>query len=86
MTREETQILNEALFERLGSRAPILEKQAVDAVNDFTRAKMREDGFYRRIMPPVPVSNDDLTHLANLKDTGNRSTFVYKRAGLNRKK
>ena len=60
MTREETKILNEALFEMLGSRAPVLEKQAVDAVNDFTRAKMCEDGFYRRIMPPVPISNDDL--------------------------
>jgi len=66
MTREETQILSEALFERLGSRDLIFEKQAVDAVNDFTRAKMREDGFYRRIMPPVPVSNDDLTRFANL--------------------
>ena len=61
MTREETQILNEALFERLGSRDPILEKQAVDAVNDFTRKKFQEDGFYRRILKPVPVSNEELT-------------------------
>ena len=60
-SREETKILNEALFEKLASRDPVLEKQAMDAVNDFTRTKMREDGFYRRIMPPVPVSNDDLT-------------------------
>jgi hypothetical protein len=26
---------------------------AIDAVNDFTRIKMREDGFFRRIMPPT---------------------------------
>jgi hypothetical protein len=32
----------------------------VDAVNDFTRTKMREDGFYRRIMPPIPITNDEL--------------------------
>jgi hypothetical protein len=35
-------------------------KQAVDAVNDFTRTRMREEGFYRRILPPVAIGNDDL--------------------------
>lgn len=59
-TKEESQLLNETLFEKLSSRDPALEKQAVDAVNDFTRVKMREDGFYRRIMPPLPISNDEL--------------------------
>jgi len=59
-TQEETKLLNETLFEKLSSSDPVLEKQAVDAVNDFTRTKMREDGFYRRIMPPLPISNDEL--------------------------
>ena len=59
-TQEETKLLNETLFEKLASRDPQLEKQAVDAVNDFTRTKVREDGFYRRIMPPLPISNDEL--------------------------
>jgi hypothetical protein len=59
-TQEETKLLNETLFEKLSSRDPVLEKQAVDAVNDFTRTKMREDGFYRRIMPLLPISNDEL--------------------------
>lgn len=59
-TQEESRLLNEALFEKLSSHDPGLEKQAVDAVNDFTRTKMREDGFYRRIMPPLPISNDEL--------------------------
>ena len=60
MTQEESKLLNEAIFEKLASRDPLLEKQAVDAVNDFTRTKMREDGFYRRIIPPLPISNDEL--------------------------
>ena len=60
MTQEESKLLSQAIFEKLSSRDPGLEKQAVDAVNDFTRTKMREDGFYRRIMPPIPISNDDL--------------------------
>ncbi len=60
ITQEESKLLNEAIFEKLASRDPGLEKQAIDAVNDFTRTKMREDGFYRRIMPPIPISNDEL--------------------------
>jgi hypothetical protein len=56
-TKSETQLLNETLFEQLSSG---MEKQAIDAVNDFTRIKMREDGFYRRIMPPLPLTNDEL--------------------------
>jgi hypothetical protein len=36
-----------------------LARRATDAVNDFTRMKMREDGFYRRIMPPVPITNNE---------------------------
>ena len=35
-------------------------KLAQQAVNDFTRVKMREDGFWRRILPPVPIANDEL--------------------------
>jgi len=60
MTQEESKLLNEAIFEKLSSHDHVLEKQAVDAVNDFTRTKMREDGFYRRLMPPIPISNDEL--------------------------
>lgn len=60
MTQEESKLLSKVIFEKLSSRDAHLEKQAVDAVNDFTRTKMREDGFYRRIMPPIPISNDDL--------------------------
>jgi hypothetical protein len=59
-TREESQDVNAALFEKLASRDPMMEKEAIDAVNDFTRTKMREDGFLRKIMPPVPISNDEL--------------------------
>lgn len=57
-SQTETQLLNEALFEQLDT--PGMTKQAIDAVNDFTRTKMREDGFYRRILPPLEISNDEL--------------------------
>lgn len=60
LTQEESKAFSRAVFEKLASRDPILEKQAEDAVNDFTRSKMREDGFYRRIMPPIPIGNDEL--------------------------
>ena len=57
-TQQEVQLLNETLFEQLDT--PGMQKQAIDAVNDFTRTKMREDGFYRRIMPPLTITNDEL--------------------------
>jgi len=53
-----SQLLNETLFEQLST--PGMEKQAIDAVNDFTRTRMREDGFYRRILPPLQISDDEL--------------------------
>jgi hypothetical protein len=37
-----------------------MEKQAQDAVNDYIRTHMREDGFARRILPPVQITNDEL--------------------------
>lgn len=38
---------------------------AANAVNDFTRARMREDGFFRRIMPPIAVSNYELDRMVD---------------------
>ena len=60
LTQDESKLISRAVFEKLSSRDPMLEKEAIDAVNDFTRTKMREDGFYRRIMPPIPITNDEL--------------------------
>lgn len=52
---------NEVLFDMLASGNPDPSWQkAADAVNAFTRMKMREDGFYRRILPPIQITNDDL--------------------------
>lgn len=57
-TLTETQLLNNTIFENLNT--PGMEKSAVDAVNDFTRVRMREDGIYRRVIPPLQISNDEL--------------------------
>lgn len=60
LSQEESKALNEVIFEKLSSRDPVMQKEAVDAINDFTRTTMREDGFFRRIMPPLPITNDEL--------------------------
>lgn len=52
--------INQALAEKLASDDPLMQKEALDAINDFTRIQMREDGFLRRIMPPLPITNDEL--------------------------
>lgn len=31
-----------------------------DSVTVFTRLKMREDGFYRRLIPPIPLADGEL--------------------------
>jgi len=63
MTRSEVQLMNETLFENLMN--PGMIKTAIDAVNDFTRIKMREDGFARKLMPPLKIANDELDRQVN---------------------
>lgn len=60
MTQEEAKLLSKKIFDKLGSGESGQIKQAVDVVNDYTRTKIREDGFWRKIMPPVPIDNDEL--------------------------
>ena len=60
LTREDAQIFSRAVFEKLASRDAGLVKEAEDSINDFTRTKMREDGFFRRVLPPQPIANDEL--------------------------
>jgi len=52
------QVLNEDLYSQL--ETPGMVKNALDAVNEFTRTRVREDGFYRKILPAVQVANDEL--------------------------
>lgn len=54
----EIEMLNEALFEQLAT--PGMEKNAAETVSEFTRTRVREDGFYRRVIPAQPVGNGDL--------------------------
>lgn len=65
VSQQETKMLNEAVFEKLSSNDPLMYKEAIDAVNDFTRTKMREDGFAQRILPPIPISNDELDRMVS---------------------
>lgn len=60
LSQEETKILNATFFEKVLSDDPGTFKEASDAVNDFTRTTMREDGFMRRIIPPITLTNDEL--------------------------
>ena len=55
-----TNQVNSMFYEKLASDNASHQKQANEAVQDWTRTKMREDGFARKILPPIPVSNEDL--------------------------
>ena len=60
MTHVAAKELNNTFVDKFMSNDTSLKKQAQDAVNDFIRVKMREDGFLRRIIPPVQITNDEL--------------------------
>ncbi len=53
-------VVNEAYLAKFTSDDWGLRKEASDMVNEYTRVKMREDGFLRRIMPPMTITNDQL--------------------------
>lgn len=58
VTKTQTQLANERLFEWLQDDS--MRKEAADAINEFTRTRVREEGFSRKIIPFLPCSNDEL--------------------------
>ena len=55
-----TRQINDVVIDKLTSDDSSMRKEATDAINDYTRVKMREDGYWRRILPPVTITNDQL--------------------------
>jgi hypothetical protein len=53
-------MVNDSFIGMLTSRDDRMVKEAQDAVNDYVRVKIREDGFWRRVLPPVTITNDQL--------------------------
>lgn len=43
---------------------PVRQSEAIAAANDFVSMRIREDGFFRRIIPPLPITNDELDRRA----------------------
>lgn len=60
MRSAETRMINETLVAGLTSGDGFLQKEAIDGLNDYLRVTMREDGFARRVCPPVNVTAADL--------------------------
>ncbi len=55
-TQAEVRMTNERFIDMIDGG---MYKQAIDAVNDFTRTKMREDGFSRKLVPPITITSDE---------------------------
>jgi hypothetical protein len=60
MINAETRANNEALINSLRSDDRGIQKEATNGVNDYLRLRAREDGFSRRIQPPIQVTPADL--------------------------
>ena len=58
-------LLNNTTIDRITGSDLGLKKEAEDTINAYTRRKIREDGFLRRILPPVTITNDELDRQVN---------------------
>ena len=55
----DTRARNHQVISELSSDDHAIHKEASNAVTDFLRLRAREDGFVRRIQPPIPVTPAD---------------------------
>ena len=60
MLNHEVRQRNENVINGLQSKDPYVLQKAASGVNDYLRLRAREDGFTRRIQPPIPVTPADL--------------------------
>jgi len=60
MQNSEVRKLNETVVAGLTSDDAFLQKEASTGINDYVRMKMVEDGFARRVCPPMEVTSSDL--------------------------
>lgn len=52
--------MSRAVFDGLMSDNPAYVKEANETITGYTRLKMREAGFLRKLLPQTPVTNSDL--------------------------
>lgn len=52
--------MSRAVFDGIMSDNPAYVKEANDTITGYTRLKMREGGFLRKLLPMQPVTNSDL--------------------------
>lgn len=52
---------NQTLLDSLSSKDSDLQKEAASTLTSYLVIKAREDGIFRKILPPTPVSWDDMT-------------------------
>lgn len=60
LSDKEIKLLSADICDGLMSRDPTRQKEAEDAVNEFTRRKLREQSFTDHILPSLPLTNDEL--------------------------
>ena len=62
-TEQNAETINRNIWANLETHGR--EKVALDMINNYTRLRMREDGFLRKIMPGIPIQNDKLDRALN---------------------
>lgn len=75
-TKSEYQVANAMFLEGAGPNG--LEKSAQDMVNSFIHTVIREDSFHQKIIPRIPISDDELTQVL---DDDNPSKIIEREPG-----
>jgi len=57
--------VNDLFFQKVASGEASELTKAANAVQEYTRLKMREDGFARKVLTPIPITNADLDRQLN---------------------
>lgn len=59
-SQEVTKAERKRILDMFTSGDPSLQKEAEDTVNEYTKVYMREEGFFRKVLPPIRLTNDEL--------------------------
>lgn len=60
ISQEEEKLISQAVYEGLSSRDPDMQKEAADAIDDYTRLRVREEAYVDQVLPPITITSDDL--------------------------
>lgn len=67
LTEHQIKMANESFLQKIKSGDPEQIKQAADSLGDYTRYKVRESAIWTKVLPPDPISDEELDRDENVE-------------------